>query len=475
MPGPSSRRRFLKKAAFAGGGALLGTVGLNQISPKIWRAPLGFEPNRSYWARSQPPQNPPLTNDIVADVAILGGGFTGLSSAYYIRSISPRKSVVVLEARGCGNGASGRNGAMVLTMTADRYMKFSSAPAMDKKIYDLTAENIGRLAKLGALTGIDCELETNGALQVLNTAEDVKDAKTYVEKARSLGMPVEFWEKQRLVSAVGSEVYEAAFFDPNGGHIHPMKLVHVFKAAAESAGAKIYENTTVVSIEEGREHVVHTAGGQTVRAKSLVLATNAFTPRLGFFRNSILPVHEFVAMTRPFSEQQVAEMGWRERVPFNDSRTEVFYLGLTKDGRIHIGGGRPSYYFNNGEGEGRDAAEHFSQLQRELVRIYPKLSGVEFEAGWSGVVDWSLDESPSVGCTGRYKNIFYGLGYSGHGVNLTSVFGRIIADLEAGNEEPWKQYPFFNASLDYVPNEPFRWLGAQTGLAWYRMTESNQP
>ena len=475
MPGPSSRRRFLKKAAFAGGGALLGTVGLNQISPKVWRAPLGFEPNRSYWARSQPPQNPPLTNDIVADVAILGGGFTGLSSAYYIRSISPRKSVVVLEAKGCGNGASGRNGAMVLTMTADRYMKFSSAPAMDKKIYDLTAENIRVLAKLGAMTGIDCELETNGALQVLNTAEDVKDAKTYVEKARSLGMPVEFWEKQRLVSAVGSEVYEAAFFDPNGGHIHPMKLVHVFKAAAESAGAKIYENTTVVSIEEGREHVVHTAGGQTVRAKSLVLATNAFTPRLGFFRNSILPVHEFVAMTRPFSEQQVAEMGWRERVPFNDSRTEVFYLGLTKDGRIHIGGGRPSYFFNDGAGDAGDATAHFSQLQRELVRIYPKLSGVEFEVGWSGVVDWSLDESPSVGCTGRYKNIFYGLGYSGHGVNLTSVFGRIIADLEAGNEEPWKQYPFFNASLDYVPNEPFRWLGAQTGLAWYRMTESNQP
>ena len=80
-------------------------------------------------------------------------------------------------------------------------------------------------------------------------------------------------------------------------------------------------------------------------------------------------------------------------------------------------------------------------------------------------------ESPSVGYTGKYKNIFYGLGYSGHGVNLTSIFGRIIADLEAGREEPWKQYPFLNASLEYVPNEPFRWLGAQAGLAWYRLTE----
>ena len=468
----SSRRRFLKKAAFAGGGALLGTVGLNQISPRIWREPLEFEPNRSYWARSQPLQNPPLKEDIAVDVAVLGGGFTGLSAAYYIRSISPHKRVVVLEAKGCGSGASGRNGAMVLTMTADRYMHFSSAPAIDKKIYDLTAENIGTLSKLSAATGIDCELETNGALQVLGTSEDMQAAKAYVQQARSLGMPVEFWDKQRLVDAIGTEVYEAAFFDPNGGHIHPMKLVHVFKAAAENAGAQIYENTTVASIEEGRENLLHTSSGHSIKAKSLVLATNAFTSRLGFFRNSIVPVYEYVAVTQPFSEQQLAEIGWRKRVPFNDSRTEVFYLGLTEDGRIHIGGGRPSYFFNSGVGDASNGASHFAQLQRELVRIYPSLSGVKFEAGWNGVVDWSLDESPSVGCTGSNKNIFYGLGYSGHGVNLTSVFGRIIADLEAGREQHWKQFPFLNARLDYVPNEPFRWLGAQIGLAWYRLTES---
>ena len=113
----SSRRRFLRKAAFAGGGALLGAAGLNQISPLIWRGPLMFEPNPSYWARSQPPQNPPLTDDIAVDVAVLGGGFTGLSAAYYIAA-SLRISVLSFWKPRCGNGASGRNGAMVLTMTA---------------------------------------------------------------------------------------------------------------------------------------------------------------------------------------------------------------------------------------------------------------------------------------------------------------------------------------------------------------------
>jgi gamma-glutamylputrescine oxidase len=467
----ASRRGFLRAASVAGGGVLLGSVGLNQISPRIWREPLEFEANASYWARSERPTNAPLGEDIRADVAVIGGGFTGLSSAYFLRTASPQMSVVVLEGRSCGNGASGRNGAMVLTMTADRYMRFSSNPSMDKKLYDLTANNVRTLFDLSTATGMDCELETKGALQVLLTPEDVREAKAYVQKARSLGMPVEFWDKRRLAEAIGTDVYEGGFFDPGGGQVHPMKLVHVFKAAAESAGAKVYENTVVNRIEEGREPVLHTSEGHTVRAKFLVLATNAFTPGLGFFRNAILPVKEYVAVTPPLTPEQLAEIGWRERIPFNDTRTDVFFLGLTRDSRIHIGGGRPAYVFNNGPGNHSDSAVHFRELERELRRIYPKLAGVNFEAGWDGTVDWSLDESPAVGRTGRHNNIFYGLGYSGHGVNLTSIFGRIIADLCAGRAESWQGYPFLNRSLAYVPNEPFRWLGAQAALAWYRWTE----
>ncbi|MFI4889914.1 MAG: NAD(P)/FAD-dependent oxidoreductase [Steroidobacterales bacterium] len=471
MPTRPSRRRFLKTAALGGGGVLLGAGGLNALSPWLWRNPLALEPNRSFWLRSQPPQNPKLARDLTVDVAVIGGGLTGLSSAFFIRSLSPHKSVAVLEARGCGNGASGRNGAMVLTMTADRYLNFSSSPALDKDIYDLTAGNIRSLSRLSARTGVDCELEITGALQVFDNTADAQAASRYVQRARSLGMPVELWDSRRTADAIGSEAYEGAYYDPNGGHVHPMKLVHAFKFAAESAGASIYENTMVGHIEEGRVHVVHTLDGHTLRARSLVLASNAFTPNLGFFRNSVLPVREYVAMTRPLSVQELDELGWRSRAPFNDSRTEVYYFGLTNDGRIHIGGGRPRYGFNNAPANPTAAAAQSAQLKRELVRVFAKLAGIEFEADWDGVVDWSLDESPSVGYTGRYNNIFYGLGYSGHGVNLTSVFGRIIADLEAGRGDAWIRYPFVNAHFDYVPNEPFRWLAAKAGMAWYELTE----
>ena len=467
----ASRRRFLKNSALAGGGSVLGSYGLDWISPAIWREPLALDQNRSYWVRSQPPQNAPQTTDLNVDVAVVGGGLTGLSAAYYIRRASPLKSVVVLEAKGCGNGASGRNGAMVLTMTADRYMNFSSDPEMDRQIYDLTVANIRSLAALSAATGIDCELQTAGALQVFNGAPDAKAARSYVQRARALGFPVEFWDRGQVRGALGTEIYEGGFFDPNGGHVHPMKLVQVFKTAAECAGAVVYENTQVVRIDEGLEHVLRTDRGHTVRARSLVLASNAYTPNLGYLRNSVVPVREYVAMTRPLNEQEFEEIGWRLRVPFNDSRTAVFYLGVTQDRRIHIGGGAAHYDFNNGSGTADAGRSHVLELKRELARIFPRLAGIDFEVAWDGVVDWSLDAAPGVGCIGKHRNIFYGLGYSGHGVNLTSIFGRIIADLEAGRVTPWQHYPFVNARFEYVPNEPFRWAAARSALSWYELTE----
>ena len=351
-------------------------------------------------------------------------------------------------------------------------MNFSADPSMDKRLYDLTAENVKFLSTLSAATGVDCDLDTQGALQVFDTQEDLNAARDYVARARTLGMPVELWDSRRVADAVGTGVYLGGFFDPCGGQVHPMKLVHVFKAAAQAAGAKIYENTVVAGIEEGREHVLRTGDGRTVRARSLVLATNAFTPGLGYLRNSILPVHEYVAVTRSFSEQELLEIGWRERIPFNDSRTEVYYLGLTQERRIHIGGGTPRYSFNNRAGDSGARDRHVRQLKQELARIYPKLSGVDFAMTWDGVIDWSLDAAPSVGTTGRHGNIHYAIGYSGHGVNLTSVFGRIIADLEAGRTQPWSGYPFLNNRLYYVPNEPLRWLAAEAGISWYALGQS---
>jgi glycine/D-amino acid oxidase-like deaminating enzyme len=461
-----SRRKFLKTTAIASAGVVAGSAAVNSLSPRIWPEPMIFETNQSHWAKTQVAASPSLEKDLEADVAIIGGGFTGLSSAYYIRKNQPAKKVVVLEARGCGNGASGRNGAMVLTMTADRFMQFSGDPTMDKRIYDLTVENIDQLHALSAATGIDCELDTNGALQVFNTKADLETGRAYAERARKLGMDVELWDRQQTFEALGTRMYEGAFLDRRCGQVHPMKLVQVFKSAAQSAGAEIFENTAVARIEEGSPIRLHTTNGRRVTAKSLVMASNAYTSKLGFFRNGIVPIFNYVGITPRLSDTQIAELGWRSRLPFSDSRTIVTYLGLTRDNRIHIGGGSADYFFNDGGSQSPNVGQAFRKLQSELERIFPRLADVQFETTWSGLVDCSLDFSSSVG---RLRdNIYYGIGYCGHGVNLTSLFGRIIADFEAGHDQQWRDLPFVNHCFPYVPNEPFRWLGAQASLAYYR-------
>ncbi len=472
------RRKFLKSAAIAGACTAVAAAGVNALSPVLDPETPAFEPNTSHWARALPPVNPALAENVQADVVIIGGGFTGLAAAYYIRSQSPAKKVVLLEASRCGNGASGRNGAMMLTLTDDRYMVLSSDMPLDKKIYDLTVDNAARLKKITAAVSSlapDPEIESSGALQVLNTSSDVRDAERYVAAANQVGIPVEFWDVQKIASVIGTRAYPGALFDPHSGQVHPGKLVAALKAAAESAGATIYENSPVVKIAEGPTHKITTSAGSTVTAPSLVLATNAYTSKLGYLRRAVAPVFDYVGITAPLSDSLLSSVGWQKPIPFNDSRTEVYYLGLTRDRRIHIGGGPVDYVYNNGVVAPKSIAHHFARLSSELARIFPALDGVPFETTWGGSVDMSLDQSPSVGVLGKNKNIFYAIGFSGHGVGLTSLFARIIAGLESGRAADWSWLPFVNRLPPYIPNEPFRWLGIHSALAYYRATDAKTP
>ncbi len=456
----------------AGAAGVAGALGVNAVAPRILPEKMVFEQNRSYWSRALPAANASLSEDVTTEVAILGGGFTGLSAAYYLKKNDPQRKVVLLEAVRCGNGASARNGAMMLTLTDDRFMEWSDDPRLDKRIYELTVDNIRRLKELSTTIGIDADIEQDGALQVCNTKKMADEGREYIEKASAAGLPFEYWDRNKVHEAVGTNVYEGALFDPNSGQVHPGKLVKLWKAAAESAGAEIYEGTPVIEVEEGQEIRLVTGAGKMVRAKQLILATNAYTSKLGFLRRAVTPIFDFVAITPPLNDSTLAAVGWKKRIPFNDSRMEVYYLGLTKDNRIHIGGGAADYQFNNGLDEPPGAARRYEALRQELMRIYPALAVEKWDCTWNGAVDMSLDQSPSVGQIGKHGNIFYAIGFSGHGVNLTSVFGRILADLVDSHSKEWEWLPYLNRLPAYTPNEPFRWAGVQLALEYYRMTES---
>jgi gamma-glutamylputrescine oxidase len=456
-----TRRDLLKRGGIAAAGTLAGGAAINAAAPFVLPEPVAVDTNRSHWSQALPPPTAPLANSIDADVVIVGGGLTGLATAMHLRQQSPARRVVLLEARSCGNGASARNGAMLLTSTPDRWLRSSDDPGLDRRIHDLTASNIASLRALAQQFGVDIELDTAGAAHALLTAPEAREAEQTAAKLRDAGLPVEFWGPDRVHEALGTDVYSGALFDAASGQAHPGKLVALLRAAAIAAGVEVHENTPVVSVDEGAVHALTTAAGHRVRAPILVLATNAYSSQLGYLRNDYVPLVAYVGITRPLADDLVARLGWNSRAPFDDSRTDEYWLGLTRDNRIRIGGGPQGYgyEFNDGTPPQQVPPYRAAALAAELERIFPQLGGVEFERCWAGAVDCSLDMTATVGRMGRHGNVYYAIGYSGHGVNLTSAFGRVIADLIGGHDDHWRWLPYVNRRSPYIPNEPFRWLG----------------
>jgi len=250
-----------------------------------------FADNDSYWAKSETINvNPALNTDLKVDVAIIGGGYTGLSSAYHLAKMNPDLKIVVFEAKTLGSGASGRHGGMVLSSLLDEY----SDNETFKWTYDLSVNNMKFIDSLSTALNIDCDLVLNGYCETIFREEDVNEYKEYVQEANEAGIPLEFWDKQKTKEKLGTDLYYGAMFDPNGGSVHAVKLIKLLKTAAENEGVVIYENSPVVSFSEGEiiELMVEANDNNyTVESKDIVVATNAYTSKLGILKNKIMPVH----------------------------------------------------------------------------------------------------------------------------------------------------------------------------------------
>ncbi len=464
------RRDFIRKGLIGAGGLAVAGLGLERAAPRLWRERVSVEPNTAFWAKATPRRAPQLTRDLEADIVVVGGGITGLSSALALRRNAPEKRVVVLEARGIGNGASGRSGGFLLSWPSNEYMRVASTPQLHRRLYDLTATAMHEEVALAHAAGFETEAELKGVLMTLRPG-DVDAARAYVDEAKAAGVPIEFWSAEKTRATLGVTNCAGALFDPNGSHVDPMQLTLGLGAAAASSGALIFEDSPVAEVEEGETLRLHLAGGQTVKAPAVVLATNTWTTQLGFFRNAIFPAHNYMGITPPLTAGELARAGLQSHLPFTDSRTNLIYMGLTRENRFRIGGGYSDYSFNNGTETNGNAALVTPGLRRELGALYPSLSEVPFEAVWGGVVDCTLDNAPSVGVTGDHRNIYYGLGYCGHGMVMAFLAGRIIGDLATGRAAAWTDVPFVNRKMPYIPNEPFRWLGAKGFIAALDLVE----
>jgi glycine/D-amino acid oxidase-like deaminating enzyme len=209
-----------------------------------------------------------------------------------------------------------------------------------------------------------------------------------------------------------------------------------------------------------------------LRARSLVLATNAYTPSLGFFRRGILPLHSHALATAPLDDARWREIGWRGFDGLSDDLDRIAYACRTSGGRLLFGGGGNAAYTYRFGGSpfARRAPSSGSQpgddrvtrsMRGVLARYFPSLADVPVAHRWSGALAITLDRVCSIGVTGDSRNVYYALGYSGHGVALALLAGRVLADFYEGNRDAWRDLPFYQKRLLPFPPEPLRWLGYQ--------------
>lgn len=401
-----------------------------------------YDDNLSYWAQFLPTVNSSLNKDIDVDVAVIGGGYTGLSAAYHIKKSNPASTVIILEAKRVGNGASGRNGALVLAQTySEGGFVMGDHKANHKEIYDITVNSMHRIKRLAESTGIDPGYVLNGQSLGIFNPENLDDAKEYVAQAKKLGMPIEFWGKEKAVNMLGSPELVGAVYDPNGGMVNPGKLVAALKKLAEDAGVVIYENSPVLEYEENGKlislPVKVNDKRYEVTAKSIVVAANAYAGKtLGFKPDDIEPSHTQVAVTAPLTDAQYNSIGWKNNISWYDDQyagtdsDATYHMVMTADHRIVIGGGSVEYNEGDDLQYPGDLKKIEAQISKRIGELYPSIKGIKIEKTWDGIIAETTTKNEMIGVTGTNQNIYYALGYNGgQGVNVAFLFGELVSKL----------------------------------------------
>jgi glycine/D-amino acid oxidase-like deaminating enzyme len=419
----------------------------------------------SFWySQIHPPPWPraPLPGPREADVCIVGGGFTGLWTAYYLLRAKPALEVVVLEAEVAGFGASGRNGGWVEGRLAGSREHWASrggragAIALERAV-QAAVDEVGKVA---AAEGIDCGFRKGGTLTVAQSPLQLQKVRAEVEADRSWGFGPEdsaLLDGPAAARRVAVAGVAGARYSPHCARVQPAKLAAGLASAAERAGATIFEHTRVTSIRPG---MARTAAG-TVRARFVVRATEAYTGSLSGQRRVMLPLSSSMIVTPVLSPGTWAALGFQDAETMLDGARRYVYLQRTADGRIAIGGrGVPYRYGSPTDAEGPPPGDAVRSLCERLAGLFPVLRGVPAEAAWQGVLGASRQWAPAVGLD-RRTGLAWGGGYVGEGVAAANLAGQTLADLILGRDSELTRLPWVGPPGRRWPPEPLRYLAVR--------------
>ena len=420
----------------------------------------------SYYAASARASTPypELAGDLIADVCVIGGGFTGVNTA--IELAQRGLSVILLEARRIGWGASGRNGGQLIRGIGHDVEGFARHVGSEgvRYLHRAGIDSVELVRQRITDNAIECDLRW-GFCELANTPAQFDAFKTEQESLAQLG----YRHETRLVApelirqqVVNAGVYKGGLIDMGSGHLHPLDLVQGEARLAASLGVRIFEQSPVLEIVHGPTVQVRTQSG-TVRAGSLVLGCNAHLDELEQqLSGKVLPAGSYIIATEPLSAERAAEL-----IPQNlalcDQKVGLDYYRLSADRRLLFGGA--CHY------SGRDPTDIAAYMRPKMLKVFPQLADVRIDYQWGGKIGITANRFPQVGRLKQHPNVFYAQGYSGHGLNVTHWCAKLLGEaIHAGHSQGMDV--FSNVPHMTFPGGPaLRSPLLALGMFWYRLRE----
>ena len=407
-----------------------------------------------------PEPSPPLTGTAEADLAIVGGGYTGLWAARQALADDPGRDVLVLEAGTVALGASGRNGGF-LTASVTHGAANGRAHFPDElaTLHRLGNDNYdGLLRDLDAL-GIDAAFEPVGDLTVAVAPWQADELPEHAALQRDLGEDVEVLDGPAMRAEVRSPTYLGGVWQrSHGGLVDPARLAWGLLAAVRRAGARVHEHSPVTGVGAGGRALVLRGPHLHVRARQVLLATNAFPGLVAPIRRAVVPVYDHVLVTEPLSDAQWASLGWRHRQGLSDGGNQFHYYRPTPDGRVLWGGWDALYHFGGGVGPEHEQDDRTARtLAEHFLATFPQLEGVCFTHRWGGPIATTSRFMFTAGTRFRGR-LAWAVGYTGLGVGASRFGARVALDLLAGEPTELTRLTAVRRPPVPFPPEPLRWV-----------------
>jgi glycine/D-amino acid oxidase-like deaminating enzyme len=416
---------------------------------------------------------PGLAGDREVDVAIVGAGYTGLWTAYALMRHDPGLRVVLLEREIAGFGASGRNGGWcsdLFPVSWDRVVREQGADAQ-RRMHRALVDGIDDVAATAAREHIEADIVKGGCVTLAMTPLQETELRAEViasQQREDADLALRWLDREEAAARVRIAGCRGAHFTPNCARLHPGKLVRGLAGAVERAGAEILERTEVLELQP---HAAVTSRG-TVRAQTVVRATEAFTAHFRADHRALLPLYSLMIATAPLPEEVWADIGWSRGETLNDGRHLIIYGQRTADNRIAFGGRGAPYHFGSRVIDSFDSNPSvFNALKNALHDLIPQTRGIPITHRWGGPIGIARDWYPSV-TIDRDRGLATAGGYVGDGVTASNVAGRTVADLILSRDTDLTRLPWVQHRSRRWESEPLRWLAVNFSVQAMRSADA---